>query len=181
LNSGKTGGVARFMIYPKGAYILHMLRMMMFDQKSGDKRFMAMMQDFIKSNYNLDVSTEDFKKSVEKFMTKKMDLDDNARMDWFFNEWVYGTEMPSYRFEYQLGDGGTSLTGKITQSEVSKDFKMLIPVYVDFGKGWVRLGAANLTGNSSIDLQNVKLPQAAKRAAICVQNDILALNIQNAK
>lgn len=70
---------------------------------------MAMMQDFIKSHYNEDVSTEDFKKIVEKHMTKQMDLDENGRMDWFFNEWIYGTEMPSYRFEYQLS-GGTNLS-----------------------------------------------------------------------
>ena len=42
LNNGKTGGAARFLIYPKGAYILHMLRMMMYAQnKGGDARFQA--------------------------------------------------------------------------------------------------------------------------------------------
>lgn len=179
LNSGKTGGVTRFMIYPKGAYILHMLRMMMLDPKSGDRRFMAMMQDFIKSHYNQDASTEDFKRIVEKHMTKQMDFDGNGKMDWFFNDWVYGTEMPSYKFEYQLR--GDTLSGKITQSGVSDKFEMLVPVYVDYGKGWVRLGAANITGNSFADLTNIKLPQAAKRATICAQNDVLALHIETQK
>lgn len=177
LNSGKTGGVARFMIYPKGAYILHMLRMMMYDRTTRDSRFKTMMQDFIKTHYNLDVSTEDFKRAVEKHMTREMDLDGNRRMDWFFDAWVYGTEIPSYKFEYQLtGDG---LTGKITQSGVSDKFKMPVPVYVDYGKGWVRLGSAYIAGNSTVDLGNLKLPQAAKRAAICAQADILALNVAN--
>ena len=181
LRSGKTGAAYQFLVYPKGAYILHMLRQMMFDPRNGgDKRFMAMMQDFIKSNYNLDVSTEDLKKTVEKHMTKQMDLDENGRMDWFFNQWVYGTEIPSYRFEYQLA-GGTILSGQVTQSGVSDNFKMLVPVYVDFGKGWVRLGAATVVGNSSTELKNIKLPQTAKRAAICVYDDVLALNIQNVK
>ncbi len=97
LRTGKTGLAYQFLVYPKGAYILHMLRMMMSDPRNGDKRFMAMMQDFIKSHYNEDVSTEDLKKTVEKHMTRQMDLDGNGRMDWFFNEWVYGTEMPRYR------------------------------------------------------------------------------------
>jgi aminopeptidase N len=181
LRSGKTGAAYQLLVYPKGAYILHMLRQMMFDPRNGgDKRFMAMMQDFIKSNYNLDVSTEDLKKTVEKHITKQMDLDENGRMDWFFNQWVYGTEIPSYRFEYQLA-GGTILSGQVTQSGVSDNFKMLVPVYVDFGKGWVRLGAATVVGNSSTDLKNIKLPQTAKRAAICVYDDVLALNIQNVK
>lgn len=180
LNSAKTGAAYQFVVYPKGAYILQMLRMMMIDRKEGEKPFMTMMQDFIKSNYNQDVSTEDFKKAVEKHMTKQMDLDENHRMDWFFNEWVYGTEMPSYKFEYQLGDG-THLTAHVTQSGVSDNFKMLVPVYVDFGKGWIRIGAATITGNSTVDLNNIKLPPGAKRAAICAEDDVLALSIQNSK
>jgi hypothetical protein len=182
LFSAKTGAAYFFLVYPKGAYILHMLRQMMFDPRGGgDKRFMAMMQDFIKSHYNEDVSTEDLKKTVEKHMTKQMDIDENGRMDWFFNEWVYGTEIPSYRFDYQLDGGGTSLSAHITQSGVSDKFKMLVPVYVDFGKGWNRIGAATIIGNSTVDLNNVKLPQAAKRAAICAYDDVLALEVKNAK
>jgi len=178
LNSGKTGGVARFMIYPKGAYILHMLRQMMFDPRNGgDKRFMEMMQDFIKSHYNEDVSTEDLKRTVEKHMTRQMDLDGNGRMDWFFNEWVYGIEIPSYQFEYQLD--GQMLSGRITQSGVSDNFKMLVPVYVNVAKGWARIGFATIIGNSSVELKNIKLPEPAKHVAICEFNDVLALKIQN--
>src|SRR5258707_3183160 len=104
-------------------------------------------------------STEDFKAGVEKGM--------GGSMDWFFNEWVYGTEMPSYRFDYQLSDGGTTLSGKVTQSGVSDSFKMLVPVYADFGKGWVKVAAAWMKGNTSIDLTGVKLtqPQTAPLSA----------------
>jgi hypothetical protein len=180
LNSGKTGGVARYLIYPKGAYILHMLRMMMFDPaKTGDARFQDMMKDFIKTNFNQDVSTEDFKKAVEKHMTREMDVARNGRMDWFFNEWVYGTEVPSYRFDYQIGSDGT-LKGQLTQSGVSNNFVMRVPVYLDYGKGWTKLGSATIVGNSSVDL-NVKLPSAPKRAAIAALNDVLAASIQNGK
>src|SRR4051812_28816686 len=99
-----------------------------------------MMRDFVQTYYNKNVSTEDFKAMVEKHMTKEMDLDGNQRMDWFFNEYVYGTEMPSYKLEYQLGDGGTTLSGRITQSGVSDKFKMLVPMYLDFGEGMVKVG-----------------------------------------
>ncbi|HEX8287725.1 MAG TPA: M1 family aminopeptidase, partial [Pyrinomonadaceae bacterium] len=61
LNTAKTGAIAQNLIYPKGAYILHMLRMMMYDAKTGDARFSKMMKDFVASNFNKDVSTEDFK------------------------------------------------------------------------------------------------------------------------
>jgi hypothetical protein len=179
LNSAKTGGVAQFMIYPKGAYILYMIRMMMFDRKTGDQRFKEMMQDFVKTNYNRDVSTEDFKRAVEKHITPEMDLDENGRMDWFFNEWVYGTEMPSYRLEYSLD--GNVLTGRVTQSGVSDGFAMLVPIYVDLGKGWVRLGAATIRGNSTTDLGQIRLPATPKRVAIAPYKDILALSVENQK
>jgi hypothetical protein len=183
LNSGKTGAVARFMIYPKGAYILHMLRMLMFDHKDGDKRFMAMMTDFVKTYFNKDVSTEDFKHMVEKHITPQMDIDKNGRMDWFFNEWVYGTEVPAYQFDYSItpaGDGKVMVNAKLTQSNVSKDFAMLVPVYADFGKGWVRLGSALMNGASSTNL-NLKLPEAPKRLAIAAMHDVLATSIESSK
>ncbi|HEV2884350.1 MAG TPA: carboxypeptidase regulatory-like domain-containing protein [Pyrinomonadaceae bacterium] len=177
LNNAKTGNVAQNLIYPKGAYILHMIRMMMYSQKGGDAKFQAMMKDFVQKHYNKDVSTEDFKAAVEKHMTPDMDIDKNGRMDWFFNQWVYGTEMPSYRFEY--GMSGDVLNGKITQSGVSNNFAMLVPLYADFGKGWIKLGAARLIGNASVDVNNLKLPMAPKKVAICALNDVLASNIQN--
>jgi hypothetical protein len=182
LSSGKTRAAYQFLVYPKGAYILHMLRQMMFDAaQGGDKPFIAMMQDFIKSHYNKDVSTEDLKAMVEKHMTKQMDLDGNGKMDWFFNEYVYGIEMPTYKFEYQLGDGGATLSGRITQAGVSDNFKMLVPIYLDFGNGFVRLGSATMRGNTSVDLKDIKLPQPAKRAAACAMADVLALSVQNSK
>jgi aminopeptidase N len=181
LNSARTGNVARFMIYPKGAYILHMLRMLMYDSKNGDTLFKEMMTDFIKSNFNKDVSTEDFKRSVEKHMTQKMDLDRNGKMDWFFNQWVYGTEIPSYQFEYKIDSEGTqsTLSGKITQSGVSDNFKMRVPLYVDFGKGWQYLGSIGIAGNSSVDLGSIRLPTSPKRAAISAMNDVLAISTEN--
>lgn len=183
LNTAKTGAVAQNLIYPKGAYILHMLRMMMYDRQTGDKQFQEMMKDFIRSHYNQDVSTEDFKRSVEKHMTAKMDVDKNKRMNWFFDQWVYGTEVPAYKLEYTVNGSGdkTVLNAKITQSEVSDSFAMLVPVYADFGKGWIPLGSATILGNSTLDLGNITLPQTPKRVAICALNDVLATKIENVK
>ncbi len=180
LNSAKTGGVARNLIYPKGAYILHMLRMMMFEHGKGDARFQEMMKDFVQTHFNKDVSTEDFKRIVEKHMTDNMRFKGSEGMDWFFHQWVYGTEIPSYRFEYKIASDG-SLSGKLTQSGVSDTFAMPVPVYVDFGKGWSKLGMARVVGNNSVELKDIKLPAVPKRAAICAFQDVLALSIENVK
>ena len=181
LNNAKTGGAARFLIYPKGAYILHMLRMMMYKQgQGGDAAFQAMMKDFVQSHYNQPVSTEDFKLAVEKHMTKDMDIDKNGKMDWFFDEFVYGTEVPAYKFEYNVSKDGV-LNGKITQSGVSDKFVMLVPIYVDTGKGWAKLGSAVMAGNNTAEIKDLKLGVVPKRMAICAMNDVLATSIENSK
>lgn len=112
-------------------------------------------------------------------MPPGMDLRGDKRTNWFFDEWVYGTEMPSYRLEYQIN--GNTLSGRITQSGVSDKFRMIVPFYADFGKGWIRLGSARINGNSTLELGNIQLPEAPKRAALCALNDVLALNIESIK
>src|SRR5271170_3643121 len=99
-NSRTGGGVTRRLIYPKGAYVLHMLRMMMFDNHTGDQQFKAIMQDFVNTYHGKPATTEDFKAVVEKHMTREMDIDGNAKMDWFFNDYVYGTQLPAYHLDY---------------------------------------------------------------------------------
>ncbi len=88
------------------------------------------MQDFLKQFANQAVSSEEFQAVVEKHMKPGMDLDRNHRMDWFFSEWLLTTDVPSYHLEYQLTQqkgGKVQFTGKLTQSGVPPNFKMLVP------------------------------------------------------
>ncbi len=177
LNTFKTPRAYSEIVYSKGGYVLHMLRWMMYDRQTGDARFKAMMQDFVKENFNQNASTERFKVAVEKHMTPQMDLDGNKRMDWFFMEWVYGTDIPRYRLDYTLTpqpDGKTLLTATVTQSEVSPGFKMAVPIYLDFDGKLTRLGAANIAGNSTTPEFKVTLPQKPKRVLINYHYDVLA-------
>ncbi|MGH9576495.1 MAG: M1 family aminopeptidase, partial [Terriglobales bacterium] len=156
VNSTRTGyNIYRDLVYTKGAYILHMLRMMMRNQQTRDDRFKAMMKDFVKTYSNQPATTEDFKAMVEKHMAPQMDLDGNRRMDWFFNQYVYGTAFPDYKFEQSTitgSDGKPALSFKVTQSNVDPQFKMIVTIYADFGSGKVgRLGTLSVQGNSSQD------------------------------
>jgi aminopeptidase N len=173
----KTQGAYRQLVYPKGGYILHMLRAMMYDRKTGDQNFIDMMHDFVKTHFNQNASTESFKRVVEKHMTPAMDMDGNKRMDWFFNEWVYGTELPRYKMEYTLtpdAGGKVMLKLTVTQSGVSDRFKMLVPVYLDFDGKIMRLGEATVIGNSTTPEVKVMLPQKPKRVIINAFHDVLA-------
>jgi len=153
---------------------------MMMREANSDVPFQNMMKDFVQTFYNKDVSTEDFKWLVEKHMTKQMNLDGNGRMDWFFNAFVYGSDLPNYKFDYRINPDG-SMSAKVTQTGVPDDFTTLVPVYVDFGKGWVKLGAGPIRGNNSLELNNIKAASPIKKAAICVFNDVLATGIDTNK
>ncbi|HEX8289489.1 MAG TPA: hypothetical protein VF556_16015, partial [Pyrinomonadaceae bacterium] len=133
--------------------------------------------------FNKDVSTEDFKAIVEKHITPEMDIDKNGKMDWFFDQWVYGTDVPAYKFQYNLTkSGGKSiLNAKLTQSGVSDNFVMAVPVYLDFGNGWTKLGAVTITGNKTLDLNNVELPEGIKKVTIGAMSDVLATKIEVGK
>ncbi len=180
LSTQKTGfDIYQNLVYPKGAYILHMIRMMMWTPKEGDERFKATMHDFV-STYRLKAATtEDFKAIVEKHMSPQMDLDGNGRMDWFFNQYVYGTDLPAYHFDGQATetDTGTSLHYKLTQSGVSPNFKMLVPIYLEFTDGkTLRIGSVRITGSSTKEqTANLpKLPGKVKRVLIDYNYDVLS-------
>ncbi|MFN7930592.1 MAG: M1 family aminopeptidase [Blastocatellia bacterium] len=167
----------QYLAYRKGGFVLHMLRQLMWDQKEGDKAFIAMMQDFVKTHYNQNASTESVKAIAEKHMTPKMDLAGNKKLDWFFLQWVYGKEIPRYKLEYNLSpqsDGKTLLTFTVTQSDVSKGFGMMVPIYLDFDGKIMRMGEVPTIGSSTTQEYKVTLPQKPKRVLLNYNYDVLA-------
>ena len=180
LSSPKAGwNIYQSLVYPKGAYILHMIRMMMWSPKDGDSRFKETMHDFANSYRLQAATTEDFKAMVEKHMNQMMDLDGNHKMDWFFNQYVYGIDLPAYHFEGQVTENGdvASLHFKLVQSGVGDKFKMPVPIYLEFADGKItRLGTVNIIGSNTIDrtVQVGKLPAPVKRVSISHYYDVLS-------
>lgn len=180
-SNSRTGfDTTRRLIYPKGAYVLYMIRTMMHDNRTGDQHFKETMQDFVKTYSGKSATTEDFKAMVEKHMTPDMDLEGNHRMDWFFNEYVYGTQLPSYKSDasFDIGpDGDVVMNLKVTQSGVDDKFRMLVPVYLELADGnMFFLGRARMTGNTSID-QKIPLKglkTKPRRAVVNYYDDVLA-------
>lgn len=127
--SSETPGDYTLVIYKKGAWLLHMLRSMYLDLNSmGDERFMALLEGFYRKYYRQKASTEDFQAFAEEFMGEDL--------DWFFKQWVYGTDVPEYKFAYTIlpgEDGQFKALGRVSQAGVGEDFRMPVIVGVDFG------------------------------------------------
>ena len=83
------------------------------------------MRDYYASYRGKPATTEDFQRVVERHA--------GIPMDWFFDQWVKGTAIPTYHVAWtgQPADGGKySVRVRITQDHVPPDFRMPVLVSV---------------------------------------------------
>ncbi len=128
VETSTTRGDFDLILYDKGAWVLQMLRNMLLDLDTmKEERFIGLMRDFYKSYLGKSASTEEFRAIAEKHV--------GADLGWFFEEWVYGTAIPHYRFAWKaepVADGSYRIRCRIEQHEVPKDFRMYVPIQVQF-------------------------------------------------
>lgn len=113
-------------VYRKGAFVLHMIRMMLLDLRTGDdSRFFALMAEFFQRYKGKRVNSRDFKFMAEKYVG--IDLTP------FFDQYVYGSSLPTYRVTTTIEpipDAGWQLDLNILQ-EVDGPFEMWVPLLVE--------------------------------------------------
>jgi hypothetical protein len=107
-------------VYSKGVWVVHMLRQILSDGK-----FLEMIREFAETYNGKAASTWDFQHLAEKYAGK--------RLDWFFDDWVFGTGVPGYAVDYKVASAGDGfiVQGKIKQANVPDDFAMPVPIYAD--------------------------------------------------
>ncbi len=154
LNSSKFSGAYRPIIYEKGAWILHMLRYLFSNPATGsDEKFKTFMREFATAHEGQLVSTKDFQQATDKYVTKALDLEGNKKLDWFFDQWVYDTGIPTYRLQYSLAsqqNGTYLLKGKILQERVPEYFMMPVEVFGHFGPNRMsKIGSVVVSGNET--------------------------------
>ena len=169
------------LVYSKGGYVVHMLRMLMWDSKdkNSDARFIAMMKDYTSTWAGRNPSTDDFKAVVERHIVPAMDLRKDGKLDWFFDQWVNGTEIPTFTNKLDIKDEGGGkyrITGEVSQSGVSPGFLTSLPLYVEFDKGdLVRLGTLLMNGVATVSANTeIRLPKKPKRLVINAYRDVLS-------
>ena len=120
----------RILIYEKGAYVLHMLRSMLLDPETGDdSRFRELMRGYATAHLGREMSTRSFEDAVTEAFGEPM--------DWFFDQWVYGVDVPTYRanlYATPVVDQPAPfvLHGRIRQEDVPDGFRMPVPIRLTF-------------------------------------------------
>lgn len=107
-------------VYDKGGWVLHMLRHIV-----GDELFFQSLIDYRNQYQWSTATTEQFRDAVEA--TTGMDL------DWFFQEWIYGTFRPNYRSSYLTEadpSGGWNVYLYLRQLQITDPQVFIMPVDV---------------------------------------------------
>jgi hypothetical protein len=165
------------LVYSKGAFVLHMLRMAMSD-KGKDTAFMELMHDFATTYAGKTATTRDFQHMVEKHATPGIKITKDGSMGWFFDEWIYGTSIPKItsKLDFQsVGGGKYKVSGSVTQAEVGSEFASIVPIYVHFDKtSWAKLGNVVMIGSSTEPVEfEIALPKKPLKFAVNSMHDVL--------
>lgn len=129
----------RTITYEKGAWILHMLR-----RKMGDERFRKLLAELCQRYRLRPISTEEFRNLAASLLPPKSS---DSKLEVFFDQWVYGTGIPEFKVSYTVKGKAPALrvTGTVTQAGVDEDFSADVPVEIVSGKQtqviWVRTGS----------------------------------------
>ena len=129
-------------VYHKGAWVLHMLRTLMTDTDTGsDSLFTGMMRSFYNDHLGRTATTQSFQNAVEEAL--------GGSMQWFFDAWVHGSDIPTYTFSHDFeerDDGSVLAHVRIRQERVPDDFRMFVPILVDFGEEGTAMVRVDVSG-----------------------------------
>jgi hypothetical protein len=164
LSPSSTMHAWRVITYDKGTWILHMLR-----RRIGDEAFLKVLAELRKRYEFQTVTTENFRGLIRELRPPGVSAD---AIDGFFDNWVYGTGVPSLKLQYTVKGvaPAVTLSGTITQTGVEEDFSTDTPVEVQYGRGAPQILWVRTTGDSGAF--SAKLRQVPTRVAI--SPDVLA-------
>jgi hypothetical protein len=120
LESSLTPDAWRTVTYEKGTWIIHMLR-----RRLGDEKFLALLREV--AGHHHSIGTEEFRVLASQYAPKSPDPD----LKIFFENWVYGTGLPSVKLSYSWR--AAKLSGSIVQRDVDEAFTAYVPVEVQTG------------------------------------------------
>jgi hypothetical protein len=143
-----------------------MLRMAMMDPKDGDMPLIAIMREFVEDRKQKSASTRDFQRIAEKHFLANRNPDKSGKLDWFFDQWVHGQEIPSY--EIHLDSHGHS------------QFRRDAALGDLLGGRMARLGTANLKGSEPAEF-SVDLPSQVKQIVLNYTRDVLADKVETVR
>ena len=125
---GSADNFSGYIVYRKGAWVLHMLRKVM-----GDAPFFAGIKDYAGDTSLMygNALSSDFQRHMES------SLGGTTSLSWFFNAWLYQSNRPAYQIGWgnHTQNGNTVLDLRINQTQTGGYYVMPVDVKVKFTGG----------------------------------------------
>lgn len=107
----------RIITYEKGSWIIHMIH-----RRMGDERFNEFLRALCTRFADAPLTTQQFEASAREFLPR------GATLAGFFDNWVYGTGIPSLKLSYSVRNG--RLAGSLVQRDVDSGFSAFVPIEI---------------------------------------------------
>ena len=170
VSTRETLGAYGALTYGKGALVLRMLHFLFTDPSSGDgEPFFVMMRDFVARHNGGWASTESFMHVASEHFAKtpiarKYNITD---LNWFFQQWAFQAEMPSYKMTYRFDlnpQGGVVLRGVVRQGNVPDNWFMPLPLVMEFSGKRIARGTVHAYGPETPF--EIPLPEMPKKVRL---------------
>lgn len=158
------GSEYNLVVYQKGAWTLHMLRILMLDLRTmKEDRFEATMRDYFQTYRGRSATSEDFRRIAERHA--------GGALDWFFEQWLTTAAIPEYKVAWTaaLGEGGNwAVKLRVRQEKVAESFLAYVPIKVQLEGGQIARLRVKVTGA----LTELDLPPMPAKPTALVFNDL---------
>ncbi|HEX8338476.1 MAG TPA: M1 family metallopeptidase [Pyrinomonadaceae bacterium] len=133
--------------YQKGAWVLHMLRRVV-----GDEKFFEGVRDYYRTYRDGNALTDDFRRVME--------LHHGRPLDWFFRQWIYEPGFPAYEASWRWVESEKLVRLKVRQTQAGLPFRMPLEVELKNGGGASR-AVVQMSGREAVfDFPSERRPQA---------------------
>jgi len=150
LDTTNVNSIFNLLVYDKGAWILHMLRGVV-----GDTVFRDIFPAYREAHYMDVATTKDFKQICETTYGKDL--------DWFFDQWVYGSGQPDYKVRWGRQKTVTNnwqITLRIDQNQSTTNlFQMPIDIKVEFSDRDTLLTISDSLASQIFEFQFSEMPE----------------------
>jgi aminopeptidase N len=149
--------------YQKGAWVLHMLR-----SELGDEKFFRGIRSYYEAHKNATADSEDLRAAFEKASGR--DLKN------FFASWVYGTGHPHYELSWEWQADTKKLRLTLTQTQTEAAFPNALPVDISMAAGKRRIV---LKPTSKQTIEELRLDETPAAITIDPENTVLKESSQS--
>lgn len=124
LNSAAFPNARHTIVYEKGAWVLHMLRNIL-----GDEKFREMLAQLTAEYRFRPITTEEFRGFAARYAPE--DWPDEG-LESFFEQWVLRTGIPEFKVRYDVKGNKApyTLEGRIDRGEVPERWTLVVPVEI---------------------------------------------------